>query len=151
MRRVAAPTSPTASLYPAPAPAAAAQIKDADGNVTTHNVTLDSLHVLQKGQITIFVAVKGGYVFAAKATKAKPEQSAAAVASALGACSGSGVVRRRGEVLGASCGVLHTRRLPKTWGRGVTLSHAVTITPLPPLSDMPAAIGFYWAVGPDAS
>ena len=83
MRRVAAPTSPTASLYPAPAPAAAAQIKDADGNVTTHNVTLDSLHVLQKGQITIFVAVKGGYVFAAKATKAKPEQSAAAVASAF--------------------------------------------------------------------
>ena len=63
---------------------AAPQIKDAEGNVTNHNVTIDSIHILQKGVITIQVAVKGGYVFAAKATKSKPEQTAAAVANALG-------------------------------------------------------------------
>jgi hypothetical protein len=42
--------------------------------------------IFTHAQITILVGVKGGYVFAGKATKDKAEQTAAAVASALGAC-----------------------------------------------------------------
>ncbi len=43
-----------------------AAIKDADGNDTHHNVTIDEVHVLKKGKTQIFLGSKGGYFFMVK-------------------------------------------------------------------------------------
>lgn len=59
-------------------------------------MTIDEIHVLKKGSVTVLVGVKGGYFFAVKADSSKdPKQTAPNATSAM-------------------------------------------------------AVGFYWAVGPDA-
>ena len=65
-----------------------AKIADAEGGVTSHPVTIDSVHLLQKGTKNVMVGVKGGYVFAALADKSNLAQSAPSVIAALGGCVG---------------------------------------------------------------
>lgn len=65
------------------APTYVAKIKDADGNETPYNVTIDEVHLMRKGQITVFIGVKGGYFCAVFADAKVPAQTGPAASAAL--------------------------------------------------------------------
>ena len=71
-----------------------AKITDADGSVNSHPVTIESVHLLQKGNKNIMVGVKNGYVFAALADKSNTAMSAPSVIAALGECMCGGMYVR---------------------------------------------------------
>lgn len=100
LRRADAAWPPPA--HPARRPVATSslvQIADAEGNMASHPVTVDEVHVLKKGQYGVMLGVKGGYFFAARHdTKLNEQQGPAAAAAmaigfywAVGACPGGGL------------------------------------------------------------
>jgi hypothetical protein len=90
------PTLPSRLLPAALLHRLRSQIADADGNMASHPVTVDEVHVLKKGQYGVMLGVKGGYFFAARHdTKLNEQQGPAAAAAmaigfywAVGACRG---------------------------------------------------------------
>ena len=96
----------------------------------SHNVTIDEMHICKKGQVGVCIGVKGGYFFIGKVRRA-----------------GAGRPPLPPRPLSrAPLTEPHHRFLPRL----PQYAEPGGMSPAGPNCQAALAIGFYWAVGPDA-